>query len=86
MYVSNLVILGKSRGRRHFRPFSRTLITFAEVASGVVSSAFVDHTGMDIRIKFGDSRSNPYLNMRLLHFVTGERTNDDSGVRRSSVT
>ena len=40
----------------------------------------VDQTGTNVRVKFGDSRSNRSGDKRAAHFVM----NDDAGGRRSS--
>ena len=40
-----------------------------EVASDVISGAFVEPAGVKVRVKFGNSRSNPYPDIRLPHFV-----------------
>ena len=56
-----------------------------EGASDVISGVVIDLTGVEVRVKLGDSRSNSSRDMRLPHFVTDdERTTNDTGVRRSS--
>ena len=42
--------------RLHFRPFFRGNFQ-PEVVSAVISSVAVEYVGMDVRVKFGDSRS-----------------------------
>ena len=52
-----------------------------EVVNDVMSSAVVDPTGVKVLVKFGHSRSNCSLDIRLPHFVTND---DDTSVCRSS--
>ena len=43
-----------------------------ELVSDVISGAVVDPTGVKIRVKFGDSRSNRSRDIRLPDFVTND--------------
>ena len=45
-----------------------------EVDSDVLSGVTVDCVGMDVRVKFGDSTSNGFRDMRRAVFVSNERT------------
>ena len=49
--------------RRHFRRFFRSNFRL-EVVRDVISSANVGQVGMDVPVKFGDSRSNTSLDIR----------------------
>ena len=54
-----------------------------EVRSDVMSMVVVGPTGVKVRVKFGDSRSNSSSrDIGLPHFVTND--DDDAGVCRSS--
>ena len=46
------------------------------MASAVISSAFVGQVGVDVHVKFGDSRSNGSRDIRAADFVSNERTNE----------
>ena len=46
-----------------------------EVDNDVISGVAVDSVGMDVPIKFGDSRSNGFRDIRGTDFVSNERTN-----------
>ena len=71
----------QSRQRRHFGPFLSNFDKCRpEVADGVVSDVAVEYVGPDLRIKVGNSRSNSYLDIRFVHFVTG---NDDERRRQT---
>ena len=48
----------------------------------VISDVAVEQVGVDVHVKFYDSRSNRSRDTRLSHFVTGERRTKD-GDRRS---
>ena len=53
-----------------------------EIVSDVVSGVFVDPTGVKVQVKFGDSGSNRYRDIRLSHFVMNDdnnNNNDDAG-------
>ena len=54
-----------------------------EAASDAISGVVVDPTGMDVRVKLGDSKSNRSRDIRLLHFLTDERTTTNDASRRS---
>ena len=54
----------------------------SDVISGVV---IVDPTGVKIRVKFGDSRSNHSRDIRLLHFVTNDDDDDDDDAGRPTL-
>ena len=41
----------------------------------VISSVDVDNVGMDVCVKFGDSKSNGFRDIRGADFVSNERTN-----------
>ena len=67
---------------RHFRRFFRCSFrpeVFSDVKSGVV----VDPMGVKVPVKFGDSMSNRYRDMRLPHVVTNDDDNDDDAGRRT---
>ena len=51
-----------------------------EAVSDVISGVLVDPTGVEVSAKFGDSRQNRFLDIRLPHFVTNN-DNDDAGRR-----
>ena len=44
-----------------------------EVGSDVISGLVVELTGVDVRVKFGDSMSNGSRDIRAAHFVSNER-------------
>ena len=44
------------------------------IENDVISGVAVDNVGMDIHVKFGDSRSNGFRDNRGTDFVTYERT------------
>ena len=46
-----------------------------EVGNDVISGVTVYYVGVDVRVKFGDSRSNVYRDIRWADFVSNERTN-----------
>ena len=50
-----------------------------EVVSDVISGVVIDPTGVKVRVKFGDSRSNRSRDIRLPHFVM----NDNDASRRT---
>ena len=52
--------------RDNFRP---------EVVSDVISGVAVDQVGLDVRVKFGDSRSYGCQDIQGADFVSNERTN-----------
>ena len=47
-----------------------------EIDNDVISGLAVDHVGVDIPIKFGDSRSNGFRHIRGADFVSNKRMND----------
>ena len=84
MYVVILVLLCvEAAGCVIFGPFSNVDSFRPDVISAVV----IDQTGMKVRVKFGDSRSNRSRNIRLPHFVTNDDDNDDDDAgRRTPMT
>ena len=46
-----------------------------EVDNDVISGEATDYVGMDVHVKFGDSRSSGFRNIRRADFVSNERTN-----------
>ena len=48
-----------------------------EIDIDVISGQAVDNVGVDVHIKFGDSRSNRFRDIRGADFVTYERTNEN---------
>ena len=46
-----------------------------EVDNDVISGTGIDNVGMDVPVKFGDSRSNGFRNIRGADFTSNERTN-----------
>ena len=60
-----------------FSAVFRTSITSDRKYSDVMLGVVVDRTGMKVRVKLGDSRSNRSPDIRLSHFVT----NDNAGRR-----
>ena len=44
-----------------------------EIDNDVISGVAVDNVGVDVHIKFGDSRSNRFRDVRGADFVTNER-------------
>ena len=44
-----------------------------EIDNGVISGVAVDNVAVDVPIKFGDSRSNRFRDIRGADFVTNER-------------
>ena len=53
--------------------YSIAVCSRSEAASDVISDVIVDPTGVDVRVKFGDSKSNRSRDIGLPHFVTDER-------------
>ena len=47
-----------------------------EIDNDVMSGLAVDNVGVDVHIKFGDSRSNRFRDIRGADFVSNERTNE----------
>ena len=47
-----------------------------EIDNDVISSLAVDNDGIDVPIKFGDSRSNGFRDIRGAYFVSNDRTNE----------
>ena len=45
-----------------------------EIDNDVISGVAVDNVGVDVHIKFGDSRSNRFRDIRGADFVSNERT------------
>ena len=64
------VILDHFSNVDNFRP---------EVHSDVISGVIVDPTGVKVRVKFVDSRSNRSRDIRLPHFAVGFITMDFNG-------
>ena len=50
-----------------------------EVDNDVISSVAVENVGMDVLVKFGDSRSNGFRAIRRADFVSNERTDERTG-------
>ena len=48
-----------------------------EIDNDVISGQDVDNVGVDVHIKFGDSRSSRFRDIRGADFVTYERTNEN---------
>ena len=63
---------GWNRRMQHFRRFFRHNFR-PEVVNDVISCVAVEFVGVDVRVTFGDSRSNGSPDIRLPHFVTDER-------------
>ena len=76
MYVS---IFGLKPSEASFSALFRTSTT--SVYSDVICGLFVDPTGVKARVKFGDSRTNRFLDIRLPHFVTNDNDNNDHASR-----
>ena len=47
----------------------------SEVDGDIISTAAIDYVSKDVRLKFGDSRSNESLDIRGADFVSNERPN-----------
>ena len=58
----------------------------SEEASDVISGANVEQVGLNVHVKFGDSRSNRSRDIRLPHFVRTTTTTKQSDLTKSSVT
>ena len=67
-----------------FSPLFRTSKTsdWKYIYGDVISDVAVDPTGVKVRVKFGDSKSNGSQDIRLPHFVT----NDVDAGRRTPMT
>ena len=63
----------RSRWRRYFRQFLRT-VGRSETDNNIASGAAVDYVGVDVRVKFGDFRSNGSRDIQWADFVLNERT------------
>ena len=50
----------------------------------VISGVAVDNVGMDVPIKFGDSRSNGFQDIPGADFVSNERTNEGK-IKRTNI-
>ena len=61
-----------------FGRFSNVGIFLPEVASEVISDMVVELTGMDVRVTFGDFRSDGSRDIRAAHFVMDD--NDDGRI------
>ena len=63
------------QGKRHQSRRGRNFLVFfrdsfrLEVAGDVISGVAVRYVGMDIRVKFGESGSNPSRDIRAAQFV-----------------
>ena len=66
---------------RHFRQVFRNNFR-PEVANDVVSGEAVELVGVDVRVKFGDSRSNRYRYIRAAHFVIDDEQTPNERRRR----
>ena len=71
----------KAVGGAIFGPFSNVSNFRPDVHSDVVSVEVVEATGLKVRVKLGESRSNRSRDMRLPHFVTNYNDDDDAGRR-----
>ena len=72
----------ESLSRNHDPKVTQNLHVFAiccrpEIDNDVISGVAVDNVGMDVPIKFGDSGSNRFRDIRGADFVTYERTNEN---------
>ena len=81
--------MGDSRLKPSEASFSIIFLTVnnirPEVDSDVISAAVINLTGVKVRVKSSDSKSNRYRDIRLSHFTTNNHDDDnDAGVRRSS--
>ena len=47
-----------------------------EIDNDVISGVAIENFGMDVRVKFGDSRSNDFRDIRGADFVSNERVNE----------
>ena len=57
---------------RHMGSDSCTICCRPEVDNDVISGMTVDNVGMDVHVKFGDSRSNGFRDIRGADFVSNE--------------
>ena len=62
----------ESRRLRHFRPIFHDNL-WLEVVTDVISDVDVEYVGMDVPVKFGDSRSIRSQDIRATHFVMDRR-------------
>ena len=65
----------RSRRKQYFRHFFRYNFR-PEVDNDVISAVAIDYVGVDIPIKFGDSRSKRSRDIRRAGFVSNERKNE----------
>ena len=78
MFVGPTVL--KKRVKFHSKPSEVVLSTVfpynfrPEVDTDVISGTAIDNVGMDVPIKFGNSRSNGFRDIRGVDFVSNERT------------
>ena len=49
-----------------------------EVVSDIISNVGVEHVGLDVTVKFGDSRLDGSRDLRLPNFVTGDEPTGSS--------
>ena len=61
----------QSHQRWHFGKFFRDNLR-SELVSDVISGVAVEWVGMNVPIKFGDSRSNRLQDIRATHFVMND--------------
>ena len=66
-----------------FSPFSNVDSFRLEVYNDVISGVVVDPMGMKVPVKFGESRSNRSIDIRLPHFVMNDDDNNDAAGRRT---
>ena len=52
-----------------------------EIDNDVISGVAVNNAGVDVPIKFGDSRSNGFPDIRGADFVSNERTNERTNIK-----
>ena len=73
-------LLDSLSGQTRFAHFVQYLVAFCnrtEGASDVISGAAVDHVGVDVHVKFGDSRSSSSQDIRVADFALNDRTNEN---------
>ena len=52
-----------------------------EIDNDVISGLAVDNVGLDVSIKFGDSRSNGFRDIRGADFVSNKRMNERTNIK-----
>ena len=53
----------------------------SEKGNDVISGVAIDNVGVDVSIKFGDSKSNRFRDIRGADFVTYQRTNENKPIQ-----